>query len=58
MPRKCFIDRVMGPATMMHFSAACIVGYVDSLEEANKVHDEHRVDSGLTVDGSGWQLTQ
>jgi hypothetical protein len=41
-----------------HFSAAFIVGYFDSIEEANKVYDEHRGHSGLTVDVSGWKLTK
>lgn len=41
-----------------HFSAAFIVGYFDTIEEANKVYDEHRGHSGLTVDASGWKLTK
>jgi hypothetical protein len=38
------------------FSAAFIVGYFDSLTEANKVYDQHRGTTGLTVDSSGWKL--
>jgi hypothetical protein len=41
-----------------HFSAAFIVGYFDSIDEANKVYDEHRGHSGLAVDASGWKLTK
>ncbi len=41
-----------------HFSAAFIVGYFDSIEEAEKVYDEHRGHSGLTVDADGWKLTK
>ncbi len=40
------------------FSAAFIVGYFDSIDEANKVYDQHRGHSGLTVDASGWNLTK
>jgi hypothetical protein len=40
------------------FSAAFIVGYFDSLEEAHQVYDKHRGHSGLTVDASGWKLTK
>ncbi|HEX5105385.1 MAG TPA: hypothetical protein VFV87_16315 [Pirellulaceae bacterium] len=41
-----------------HFSAAFIVGYFDSIEDANKVYDQHRDHSGLTVDATGWRLTK
>jgi hypothetical protein len=41
-----------------HFSAAFIVGYFDSIEEANGVYDEHRGASGLAVDATGWKLTK
>jgi hypothetical protein len=41
-----------------HFSAAFIVGYFDSIEEANRVYDEHRGASGLSVDSSGWKLVK
>ncbi len=40
------------------FSAAFIVGYFDTLDEAHKVYDQHRGHSGLTVDASGWKLTK
>ena len=39
-----------------HLSAAFIVGYFDSIEEAEKVYDEHRGHSGLNVSASGWKL--
>ncbi len=41
-----------------HFSAAFIVGYFDTLEEAHIIYDQHRGHSGLTVDASGWKLTK
>ena len=41
-----------------HFSAAFIVGYFDSLEEAEKVYDAHRGHSGLAVNDNGWSLTK
>ncbi|MEX2175409.1 MAG: hypothetical protein WD872_13690 [Pirellulaceae bacterium] len=41
-----------------HFSAAFIVGYFDSIEEAHRIYDQHRGHSGLTVDASGWKLTK
>jgi hypothetical protein len=40
------------------FSAAFIVGYFDSLEEAEKVYDQHRGHSGLVLDATGWKLTK
>jgi hypothetical protein len=40
------------------FSAAFIVGYFDSLDEAEKVYDQHRGASGLAVDASGWKFTK
>jgi len=40
------------------FSAAFIVGYFDSIEEAEQVYDQHRGHSGLTADASGWKLTK
>ena len=39
-----------------HFSAAFIVGYFDSLAEANRIYDQYRGHSGLAVDASGWKL--
>jgi hypothetical protein len=41
-----------------HFSAAFIVGFFDSIDEVNKVYDEHRGHSGLAVDANGWRLTK
>lgn len=38
------------------FSAAFIVGYFDSLDEANRVYDQYRGAEGLTVAPSGWKL--
>jgi len=40
------------------FSAAFIVGYFDSIAEAEQVYDEHRGHSGLAVDTNGWKLTK
>jgi hypothetical protein len=41
-----------------HFSAAFIVGYFDTLEEAAKVYDAHKGASGLEVAEAGWKLTK
>lgn len=38
------------------FSAAFIVGYFDSIEEMERVYDEHKGHSGLEVSASGWKL--
>jgi len=38
------------------FSAAFIVGYFDSIEEMNRVYDEHRDTVGLDVTEQGWTL--
>lgn len=38
------------------FGAAYVVGYFDSLEEMEKVYDEFRGHSALTVTPSGWRL--
>jgi hypothetical protein len=38
------------------FSAAFIVGYFDSLDEANTVYDQYRGAKGLAVDSNGWKL--
>lgn len=40
------------------FSAAFIVGYFNSIEEMQRVYDEHRGHSGLVVDEQGWKLTK
>lgn len=39
-----------------HFSAAFIVGYFDSIEEMNKVYDQHNGAVGLEVNEEGWKL--
>ena len=39
-----------------HFSAAFIVGFFDSLEEAEKVYDEHKGAVEVSADNSGWNL--
>jgi hypothetical protein len=38
------------------FSAAFIVGYFDSLDEAESVYDQYRGAKALTVAASGWKL--
>lgn len=38
------------------FSAAFIVGWFDSIEEMERVYDEHKGHSGLDVSASGWKL--
>ena len=38
------------------FSAAFIVGYFDSIEEMERVYDQHCGHSGLAVNESGWKL--
>lgn len=40
------------------FSAAFIVGYFDTLEEAERVYDEHRGHTGLDVSDRGWRLAK
>ena len=39
-----------------HFSAAFIVGFFDTIEEAEKVYDEHQGAVEVTADESGWKL--
>jgi hypothetical protein len=41
-----------------HFSAAFIVGYFDTLDEAAKVYDAHKGASGLEVSEAAWKLTK
>ncbi len=41
-----------------HFSAAFIVGFFDSIEEAEKVYDEHRGAKEVAVDEKGWKLVK
>lgn len=38
------------------FSAAFLVGFFDSIEEMERVYDEHKGHSGLEVDARGWRL--
>lgn len=40
------------------FSAAFIVGFFDTIEEAEQVYDQHKSHSGLAADASGWKLTK
>lgn len=40
------------------FSAAFIVGYFDSVDQMQKVYDEHRGFAGLKVSEEGWDLTR
>ena len=40
------------------FSAAFIVGFFDSIEEMEKVYDEHAGHTGLVVANQGWKLTK
>ena len=39
-----------------HFSAAFIVGFFDSIEEAERVYDEHKGGIEVVADASGWKL--
>ncbi|HUE72134.1 MAG TPA: hypothetical protein VMP01_14720 [Pirellulaceae bacterium] len=41
-----------------HFSAAFIVGFFDSIEEAEKVYDEHKGAVEVTVNESEWKLAK
>jgi len=41
-----------------HFSAAFIVGFFDTIEEAEKVYDEHKGAVEVTADESGWKLVK
>jgi hypothetical protein len=40
------------------FSAAFLVGYFDSIEEMNRVYDEHRGHTRLEVSPEGWKLAK
>jgi hypothetical protein len=40
------------------FSAAFIVGFFNTIEEAEQVYDAHKGHTGLTVDQSRWKLTE
>jgi hypothetical protein len=41
-----------------HFSAAFLVGFFDSIEEAERVYDEHKGAVEVQVDASGWRLVK
>ncbi len=41
-----------------HFSAAFIVGFFDTIEEAEKVYDEHKGGVEVVADESGWKLAR
>lgn len=41
-----------------HFSAAFIVGYFDSIEEAEKVYDAHRGAKEVEATAEGWKLVK
>ena len=41
-----------------HFSAAFIVGFFDSIEEAEQVYDEHKGAVEVLADESGWKLAR
>ena len=51
-----FGGRPVRPA--QSFSAAFIVGYFDSLEEANHVYDAHKGHTALDVTKDAWKLTK
>lgn len=38
------------------FSAAFLVGFFDSIEEMERVYDEHKGHSGIEVNAGGWRL--
>ena len=40
------------------FSAAFVVGYFDTLEEADRVYDAHKGHTALQVTADGWKLTK
>lgn len=54
----CFIEEIGGKPIKAgeSFSAAFIVGYFDSIEEMERVYDEHAGHSGLEVSAEGWKL--
>ena len=56
----CFIEEFGGRPVKPgeSFSAAFIVGYFDSIEEMERVYDEHAGHSGLAVSATGWKLTK
>jgi hypothetical protein len=38
------------------FSAAFLVGFFDSIEEMNRIYDQHAGHTGLEVSAEGWKL--
>lgn len=54
----CFIEEFGGRPIEPggSFSAAFIVGFFDSIEEMERVYDQHAGHSGLEVDENGWRL--
>lgn len=56
----CFIEefgeRPVRPGDS--FSAAFIVGYFDSVEDMEKLYDQHQGATQLTVSPAGWKLTE
>jgi hypothetical protein len=56
----CMIEEIGGRAVKAgeSFGAAFVVGYFDSIEEAEKVYDEYAGSQGLDVNGKGWRLTR
>ncbi|MFO1497696.1 MAG: hypothetical protein U1G07_04765 [Verrucomicrobiota bacterium] len=55
----CFIEEFGGRPIRAgdSFSAAFIVGYFDSIEEMERVYDEHVGANALHADANGWKLT-
>ena len=55
----CMIEEIGGRAVKPGdtFGAAFIVGYFDSIEEMEKVYDEHAGHRGLEATAQGWKLT-
>lgn len=56
----CMIEEIGGRAVKPGdvFGAAFIVGYFDSVEEMEKVYDEHAGHRGLKASAQGWKLTK
>lgn len=56
----CLIEEIGGKPVKAgeSFGAAYVVGFFDSVEEMNRVYDEHAGHRGLTADATGWKLTK
>jgi hypothetical protein len=56
----CMIQEIGGRPVKPEesFGAASIIGYFDSIDEMNRVYDEHAGRRGLRVGESGWTLTR